>query len=163
MWIQKVLLSMGIVFPHHPLLWWGWMEISTHSHGLEAICGLGEYLYRMHPLNIPYMDNPRSRLTADSDGRPRLIHWHGLKAKAISIYGRNWIFWRSSMVTWPSLAVCPQPSVWSENLMEQHQICDSLFGKPFISFLIKFKMGKTSGFRRKQCLLWPQVSNFTFC
>ena len=28
------------------------MEISIHSHGLEAICGLGEYLYRTHPLNI---------------------------------------------------------------------------------------------------------------
>ena len=75
------------------------MEISIHSNGLEAICGLGEYLYRTHPLNIPYMDILRSRLTADSDGRPRLIHRFGLKVKAIAIYGRSCAFNRSRMVT----------------------------------------------------------------
>ena len=135
-WTQKVLQSMGIVFPYHPLLQWGWMEISIHSHGLEAICGLGEYLYRAHPLNIPYMDNPRSRLTADLDGRPRLIHRLGLKVKPIAIYARTCVFGRSRMVTWPSLPVCPSPSVWSEILLEQHQTYVTLFGKPYIT---KFK------------------------
>ena len=64
------------------------MEIFIHSHVLEAICGLGEYLYSTHPLNIPYMDNPRSRLTAVLTGRPMLIYRLGLKVKAIAIYGR---------------------------------------------------------------------------
>ena len=75
------------------------MEISIHSHGLEAICGLGEYLYRTHTLNIPYMDNPRSKLTAVLTERPRLIHRLGLKVKAIAIYGRTCAFGRSRMVT----------------------------------------------------------------
>ena len=75
------------------------MQIAIHSHGLEAIWGLGQYLYRTHPLNIPYMDNPRSRLTADLTGRPRLIHRLGLKVKAIAIYGRTCAFGRSRMVT----------------------------------------------------------------
>ena len=106
-WTQKVLQSIGIVFLHYLILWLGWMDISMHFHGLEAICGLGEYMYMTHPLNIPYIDNPRSRLTADLDGRPRLIHWLGLKVKSISIHGRKWTFCRSRMVTWPSLPVCP--------------------------------------------------------
>ena len=41
------------------------------------------------PLNIPYMDNPRSKLTANLTRRPRLIHRLGLKVKATSIYGRT--------------------------------------------------------------------------
>ena len=106
-WTQKVLHTMGIVFTCHPLLLWWWMEISIHTHGLEAICGHGEYLYRTHPLNIPYMDNPRSRLTTDLDGRPRLIHRLGPKVKAIAIYGKTCAFGRSRMVTWPPLACLP--------------------------------------------------------
>ena len=38
------------------------------------------------PLNTPYMDNPRSMMTAVLTGRPRLIHRLGLKVKATSIY-----------------------------------------------------------------------------
>ena len=77
------------------------MEISIHSHVLEAISGLGEFLYRTHFLNIPYIDIPRSRLTAVSTGRPRLIHrlGLGLKVKAFAIYGRTCAFGRSKMVT----------------------------------------------------------------
>ena len=48
------------------------------------------------------------------------------------------------------------------SLMEQHQICDSPFDKPYISILIQFKIRKTSGFRVKQCLLWAQGKQFYF-
>ena len=130
---------MGTVFPCLSLLRWGWMEISIHSHGLEPTWGLGKYLYRTHPLNIPYMDNPRSRLTAVLTGMPRLINRFGLKVKATFIYGRTCAFRRSRMVTWPSLSVCPYPSFWSENLLEQHLSYITLFGKLFIPKLNKMK------------------------
>ena len=46
---QKVLPTMGIVFPHHPLLQWGWMENSVHLHSLETISDLGEYMCMTPP------------------------------------------------------------------------------------------------------------------
>ena len=45
--------------------------------------------------------------------------------------------------------------------MEKHQIHVSLFGKIYIPNLFKNKMEKHVE-TEKQCLLWAQVSNFTF-
>ena len=63
---------MGIVFSHHPLLQWGWMEISIHSHGF------GGYLWswRIFVQDTPpkYSIYGQPKVKADS--------WLGWKVKA---------------------------------------------------------------------------------
>ena len=55
---------MGIVFPHHPHLQGGWMEMFMYFHSLEAICVLGQYMYRRHPPKYAICEEPKVK--ADS-------------------------------------------------------------------------------------------------
>ena len=47
---------MGRVFSHNPLLLEVWIEISMSR---RLLFDLEEYMCMRHPLNIPYMDNPK--------------------------------------------------------------------------------------------------------
>ena len=92
-WTQKVLQFMGIVFPCHPLSWWGWMK-NFHAFPwfwrlfvvLENIC-IG------HTPKYSIYGHPKGQVwSADLTGRPRLIHRLGLKVKAMSIHRRTCAF-----------------------------------------------------------------------
>ena len=82
----------------------------------------------------------------------------------ISIYRRKWTLGRSRLITWPSLPLCPVPSVWSQIWKWKHLKSMLNFLAMYIlqnSFKIKWKKHFFI-IQLKQCLLWTQVSNFTF-
>ena len=161
-WTQKVLQSIGIVFPCHPLMWWGRMEISMN------FCSLGGYLccWRIFvmdtPLKLPYLDTWRSRLISWLEVKTMTGQLTCLKVKTICHILKTMCFWRSQLVIWPPWLNSLSLSFWSEIYLKQHLICDSLVQILYISKLIKKKMRKTLEIKKKQCLQWAQVREFYF-
>ena len=113
--------------------------------------------------------------------RSRLISWLGEKIKAgqltwcegqgwvwhtplTYIYGRKWTLGRSKLITWHSSPVCPISLSLVWNVVEETtRIYAGLFGNTLSKFNSELNGKKTFETSQKQCLLWEQVSNFTFC
>ena len=121
----------------------GW-KIPCISMSWRLLIDLREYMCMTNPLNIPYMEeNGHLRVKIpymEENGHLRVKDGH------------------LTLLVW--LPYCPRSGLRFERSNIKSIV--SLFGNVYISKLIKKEMEKTCGIRWKLCLLWAQVSNFTF-
>ena len=101
--------------PHQPLLLEVWMEISMNFHRLETICMAFDNIWAWHTPLIYHMWKKTGiqKVKADQLTQYKGQGW-ACHTPLISIYGRKWTMGRSWFISWPSLHVCPIPSVWSQ-------------------------------------------------
>ena len=128
---------------------------------LEAICSVGDYLCRTHPLKLPYLDIWRSRPISWLEKRARAKQLTCLKVKAIYHIWESMCFWRSSLVIWPPCLHSFYSFILIWNLEKSCQICAGCFGKYiFTKLFFKSKWENVWNPAEKHCLLWAQVRKF---